>query len=95
MTDLNVASTSEVSTTDWQLEYQKLFVKLDQYLTRAIEAEKKLKVVKELLAEQEIKIANFRVFAQTYREAVRLARDKAIDANKILDNVNWGIHEHY
>lgn len=84
MTDLNAALTI-----DWQKEYQSLFIKVDQNLTRAIEAEKKLAIAKELLAEQEIQIASFKKFAQAYREAVRLAREKSLDANNILDKINW------
>jgi hypothetical protein len=79
---------------DWQKEYQFLFIKVDKNLTRAIEAEGNLAVAKELLAEQEIQLARQNKRMQVYREAVRLARESYMQAERHLNAVanDWMNH---
>jgi hypothetical protein len=104
MTDSNQASTIEEDEAfealasgkliKWQDEYQKLFVKADQHLSRAIEAEQKLAAAKELLAEQEIQLSRQNKRMQVYREAVRLARESIRVTEKHLNSIadDWMNH---
>ena len=80
MIDSNVASTI-----DWQKEYQSLFIKVDQNLTRAIEAEKHLKVAKELLAEQEIQIALWKQRYENNSRSIKEATNHMLEARRHLD----------
>ena len=72
---------------DWQKEYQKLFVEQDKHLTRAIEAEGRLAVAKELIADQEIDLAMWQKQVETYRKAISTAREAMRTAVKSIDAI--------
>ena len=74
-------------TTDWQKEYQTLFVKMDKHLTRALEAEARLKIAKELLAEQEIQIARYKQSRTNDIQIVREAFNHLSEARKHLNSL--------
>lgn len=72
---------------DWQKEYQALFVTKDQYLTRAIEAEEKLTLAKNIIAEQEIDI---RMWEDRYAKNLITTKEAAnhvLEARRLLDKL--------
>ena len=72
---------------DWQKEYQALFVTKDQHLTRAIEAEGKLAIAKNLIAEQEIDIRMWEDrHAKNLKEA-KEASNHMLEARRHLDKL--------
>lgn len=72
---------------DWQKEYQALFVKSDQYLTRAIQAEGDLNVAKMLLADQEIELRRAETRITSMCAVISCARNALKQATKELSNI--------